>query len=298
MEPLLRLAALAPVWLKTEFYRRVCTRLFGEFNPSSSWSTNLGIKSSYRIQLESSVWPLYLFGTPKSYVAERGALYLANALCSHSRAFIDIGAHMGYYTYYVRAHQTLPIYFFEPNPVLFQNIQTNIKANNLSQITGSSLAIGGESGETTFYLDQTDSSCSSLNKTYENHDLKEIKVKVITFSEFVKSNGLSNLCVKVDLENAEFDFLKGATLAAPQISHLIIEVLRNAVEQGFIQKAASDLQMHAYYICDETLIYCPNGKFDYVPGQYNWLFSKDSPETLKKKLKNTRFTLENNATSH
>jgi hypothetical protein len=94
---------------------------------------------------------------------------------------------------------------------------------------------------------------------------------------------LENVCIKVDVENAESDFFAGATDALDRINYLIMEVLGPAHAAGFIQQVMRT-PFHAYYINDYTLEFSSDGSFEYCPPEYNWLFCREDPASLAKLL--------------
>lgn len=92
-------------------------------SPPQSFLTNLGMKGVTRVRMSSKAGAVPLFGCPSHYRGERGALLLSRELVSDCDTFIDIGAHRGYFVYYMRAfRREVPIYFFEPHPILYQEI--------------------------------------------------------------------------------------------------------------------------------------------------------------------------------
>jgi FkbM family methyltransferase len=253
--------------------------------------SNMGIDKRYDCLIPHS-HQLVLFGKPAFYAGERGPLELAAILSQHSDAFVDIGAHVGYFTFYVRTRLGVskPIYFFEPDPDLYHIVDRNVRSNSLAEVYGFREAIGNTTGVATFYKNLSDPLSGSLDTYFVGaHDVDRIEVKVTTYSEFAQRVGLRNACVKVDIEGAEQQFIDGAINSISSISDLIIEVLGPAVKAGFIQKMIFDLGFVAYYINDFTLEHSPDGSFVYSSPQYNWLFCRRKPEEMKALLSGAKF---------
>jgi FkbM family methyltransferase len=209
----------------------------------------------------------------------------------YADAFVDIGANIGYFTFFIRANTDVkkPIYFFEPDPDLFNLIDTNVLSNALQNVHGFKTAIGSIVGKLTFYQNISDYLSGSITQDFSaKHDLNQIIVDSTTFSEFASKIELKNACVKVDVEGAEFDFIKGAMDSLDSISYLIMEVLGSAVENKLIERII-DLGYFAYYINDYRLEYSVDGSFNYQSSQYNWLFCHDSPDRLREKLIDSKF---------
>jgi FkbM family methyltransferase len=214
-------------------------------------------------------------------------------LARQSDGFVDIGAHVGYFTFFVRARidASKPIYFFEPDPELFEIIEQNVRSNSLVNVHGFREAVGASNQPTaTFYKNLSDSSSGSLETTFQiKHHVEPIEVSVTTYTAFAARVGLRNACVKVDVEGAEQQFIDGARASIGSISSLIMEVLGPAVEAAFVQHMMSGTGYAAYYINDYALEYSPDGSFVYSPPQYNWLFCRDNPTQLRARLAGTRF---------
>jgi hypothetical protein len=80
-------------------------------------TSNLGIHRSLRCSI-SPTNPL-AFGTPLLMNNEIGSMLLLRKLLRYSDCFLDVGAHAGMYSFYMRVQGVqLPI-FLEPDPKLF-----------------------------------------------------------------------------------------------------------------------------------------------------------------------------------
>jgi FkbM family methyltransferase len=283
---LVRFGAQLPPIFKMPFVTRLCGAIQRSLSIGDPVVTNLGISSALNITLPSNTPGHILFGTPTQYRGERGALNLSLLLCRNCSVFLDIGANLGYFTYFLRGSGAqLPIHFFEPNTELYTLIDKNVRNNNLVDITGHQVAIGDKCGQAEFYLNLTDSSSSSLETYFVvKHKVKQTQVDIRTLEAFVKEHDLQRICVKVDVEAAEFQFLNGSRDVLNEISYLIIEVLAPAIEQGFISKLIAE-GFKAYYINDFTLQHSVDGSFRYVPPEYNWLFCRENPTQLQSRLR-------------
>jgi FkbM family methyltransferase len=286
---------MAPPAFKTPLICRVLSRVIETTDLArlGTVSTNLGM-SRLRFEISGQAPANYFFGAPDSYAGEHGALLVASHLSQYCDAFIDIGANHGYFSFFVygQMSQRIPIHYFEPDVELFAELSANVRRLALEQVYGHCCAIGASSGQATFYTDLSDRSSSSLTRGFATlHRVREAQVTVCTFDEFVVEHGVKNSCVKVDIECAEFDFLRGAVRARDAIRFLIIEVLGPAIDAGFVQQAKDQLGMHAYYINDLQLEHSPHGSFVYRPPQYNWLFCRESPDELRRVLRETRLSV-------
>lgn len=295
-DPLLRLGAGLPAPFKGAVSERVFGAIARAREPRVPLilTTNLGLDRSMPIRLPLSAPATYLFGTVERYLGERGALALGCELAADAGGFVDIGANYGYFSFAIASRYggRLPIHYFEPNEDLFAIIDGNVKRLALDLVTGYRRGIGGRDGAARFYLDTVDNSQSSLLMPDAGKNrYKAVDIELISFRTFCTIARLHNLLVKVDVEGAEFEFLEGVGEAAEHIAYLIIEVLGAAMGAGFIEAAAARLGMRPYYINDYRLEYAPGRAFRYVPPQCNWLFARERPAELARRLSGTRLTV-------
>ena len=171
-------------------------------------------------------------------------------------------------------------------------------ANQLAGVFGHCVALEAVAGQSKF-VDGADNPLvgrvapllAGNSTELRDHPSNAIIVNIKTFAAFVGEHAINSTCVKVDVEGAEFRFLDGIGDAGNKIDTLVVEVLGRALSDGFVKKASSVLGMHAYYIGHRTLQHSPDGKFDYVPSEYNWLFCRASPEALRRRLAGTPFSV-------
>ncbi|MBK6390601.1 MAG: FkbM family methyltransferase [Saprospiraceae bacterium] len=117
-------------------------------------------------------------------------------------------------------------------------------------------------------------------------------VESIRFEDWVFQNNIDKkLIVKVDVENAEWQFIKGSLKVLDKIEFLVMEVLGPARQEGFINYMISDLALQSYYINENKIEHVLQEDMRYTPGEYNWLFCRYTPEALKEKLTNRLFTV-------
>lgn len=254
--------------------------------------TNFGMKTTYRVQLASNTEPVLLFGTPEQHPGERGPLYLARQLAPDCGCFVDVGTHHGYFTFFVAMGQppAFPIYFFEANERLLREVEANAKRNRLDAVKGFHMAMGSFDGVAKFYVNRVDDYSSSLKPPFRpGVNVIEIETPITTFASFARQHEVREALIKVDIENAEEEFLQGIAAETDRVRYLIMEVLGPAVERDFVATAMKRLGMEAYYINDFSLEHSRDGSFKYVAPQYNWLFCRLDPATLSLRLVGTRF---------
>jgi FkbM family methyltransferase len=295
---IIKSGARLPLYLKGGIIERVFTRLLrwyrNNYMDEHLVFSNLGISNKLKVAFPIQQAPsMFFFGTPASYTGEYYTVKLVSLLTRHSSSFVDIGANWGFFSYYIRTENaSVPIYWFEPNPALYKSIITNSASNGLSDMVGSQQAISDSNGALTFYVEDGSGFNSSLVRPPENEKIKEITVEVIRFDDWIEQNGIAgNLMVKVDVENAEWNFIKGVTKEFDKIEFLVIEVLGPARQSGFINYMISERKMEAYYINGPRVEHVPQEDMRYTKGEYNWLFCRHKADVLRKKLEGSVFTI-------
>ncbi len=130
--------------------------------------------------------------------------------------FLDVGAHIGYYTMleaWLVGDQG-QVHSFEPTPGTFALLQSN--AGNKTNVILNPVAIASESGTIGFndYGPSLMGSNSRFTARADAGKLKRIQpvkyeVPATTIDEYVETNGLAPHFVKIDAESSEHEILRG-----------------------------------------------------------------------------------------
>lgn len=125
---------------------------------------------------------------------------------------LDIGAHIGLFSV-VGAELVTPggrVFSFEPTPHTSQVLSEVVRINDLSDtVFVRREAVSNSKGKTVFY--DTGDDVSNANSLVKLDRRKVgIDVDVTSVDAFVQENALSPNCLKIDVEGAELDLLRGA----------------------------------------------------------------------------------------
>lgn len=182
---------------------------------------------------------------------------LIQTLVRPGDTFLDIGAHVGFFTLAIGLHaQGVKIIAFEPNPKNFRILRANAVANGLSDIVCEPIAMSDRDGEGTLYLAESDMS-ASLMKDFQPEDTKQIEsvaVRTASLDSYLKSLGIQGpMVIKVDIEGHEPAFFRGAaeTIAAYK-PDIILEVLFE--QPADLVSHLKSLGYHFYPITDAGLV--------------------------------------------
>jgi len=132
--------------------------------------------------------------------------------CAAGATVMDIGAHLGLYSV-VMARLVGPagrVYSFEPTPLSRRVLQQTVRINGYAGIVEvRPEAVAGATGKAVFY--DTGSPASNANSLVRTAKSKSgTTLDEVRLDDFVASRGLHVSCLKVDVEGAELDLLRGA----------------------------------------------------------------------------------------
>jgi len=153
------------------------------------------------------------------------------------RVVVDIGANHGYFTLLAASlvGDAGHVVAFEPNPHVFDQLQTHVVLNDLaSRVSLQSCALGDRVGVAPLYVSQVPSN-SGLSSLTPNPELLgtgglsragTVMVRLDTFDRFLASSGLTTVdLVKIDVEGAEAEVVAGMAdaLGRRAVRSLIME---------------------------------------------------------------------------
>jgi FkbM family methyltransferase len=147
---------------------------------------------------------------------------------------VDVGAHIGRYTIIAskRVGESGKVIAIEAHPGNFEMLNRNVKLNKLTNVTALNYAVYSKESKLKLYVPGEESGFTVYNTITTNRaktDEKFIEVNANTLDYILQQNGISHAdinWIKIDVEGAEFEVLKGATnvLSKSKDVALLIEV--------------------------------------------------------------------------
>jgi FkbM family methyltransferase len=147
---------------------------------------------------------------------------------------VDIGAHIGRYTIIAskRVGTNGKVVAIEANPGNFEMLNRNIKLNKLANVIPLNYAVYSKETKIKLYLPGEESGYTIYNTIMSNrarNEEKFVEVNANTLDYLLQSKGIKEEQVnwiKIDVEGAEFEVLKGATnvLSKSKDISLLIEI--------------------------------------------------------------------------
>lgn len=149
---------------------------------------------------------IYFF---QKYEEEESAYFKQNIRATDT--CVDVGANIGYYTLlFSKSAKNGRVHSFEPVPLNYQLLTTNLVLNNVENVVLNPQAVGAGRKDVDFIVAQ-DGAYSSLAETGRKAVAQRIKVAMISLDEYCDAKHISQVDIlKVDVEGAEEAVIEGA----------------------------------------------------------------------------------------
>jgi len=185
---------------------------------------------------------------------------------THPKIVVDVGAHIGIFTLYVK--KVCPysqIIAVEPCPLSFRLLKLNMRLTKLSNIIVVPYALSLSRGCTTLYsgLGWRGVSTTKLEfaKHFTKHGKTILKVPTITLDDLARSMHVTSIdLIKIDVEGAELDVLKGGSETLTRTKELVIAAYHTPTEADEIEVFLRERRFNVrrYHAGGATYIYAVN----------------------------------------
>jgi FkbM family methyltransferase len=167
---------------------------------------------------------------------------------------IDIGAHIGRYTITSSKQigNTGKVVAIEADPDNFELLKRNIALNNLTNVLPLNYAVFSTRTRIKLYEQSASAKYNSVMLTRAAKAKNYVEVNADTLDSILKQNGINQVnWIKIDVEGAEFEVLKGSTktLSSENVS-LLIEI-HNIEDPSHYGNIVDFLKYHNYEITFE-----------------------------------------------
>ena len=198
-----RLRKFAPIWI-------LFGKIYRTFAPKFNFKCEqyIGNYGPFRFDAEFLFTNYSDFGTGYN----KGFEHLLKNLKSVD-TFFDVGAHIGLISLPAALHmkKSGKIVAFEPSGKNFMHLKNHVKNNNLqNQIILNQNLIGEENCKKKFFISNKESAINSISKVHQIKDYKEVIISQITLDTYCRNTDLKPQIIKIDVEGAEINVLKGA----------------------------------------------------------------------------------------
>lgn len=124
---------------------------------------------------------------------------------------IDVGAHVGYYTFLMSklVGESGKVFSFEPDPDNFNLLKKGVEVNNLKNVEIIQKAVSKENSKIKLYLSDTDRATNRIYDAGINDAHKIIEVDTCSIDEFLNEKRIKINFIKIDAEGSEQGVIDG-----------------------------------------------------------------------------------------
>ena len=170
---------------------------------------------------------------PSVFYDNYGIRYIQNIEAIQDKCIIDVGAFVGDSLLILSKLTQNKVYAFEAMSENYNQMKKTLQMNNVTNAVPINKALGNASGKT--ILTFAGAGSQSVPPSIFNPKEQE-EVEVITLDDFVKEHNLDVGLIKVDIEGAEQDFLKGAKQTICQQKPILLLSIYHKPEDFFFIK--------------------------------------------------------------
>jgi FkbM family methyltransferase len=197
---------------------------------------------------------------------ESAVLKTLYSLSTRNTIFVDVGAHIGFFAIRL-AKVCKHVHAIEPNPESLEILETNIKLNNITNITIHPYACGNSPAKQPIYVADT---CTTL---YPRDRRKTVEVEVKQMDELIDHCDL----VKMDIEGYEEQALQGANRIINLVKPIwIIEHHDLGLGAQYYPETKGASERIAKIMKDYIKITFDEGRATYIPKEKLQAFPKSA----------------------
>jgi FkbM family methyltransferase len=161
------------------------------------------IPTPYGILLTPPISPrtqmLGIYETPASKILEKEL--------KDVRLFIDVGAHVGYYTL-LASKIAKEIISIEPNPFNYKLLKFNLRINKIKNAYALNIAASNYNGESGIFIPKLKGRIATDESKLDNN-INKIKIRVVKLDGLLLKIGKNPDVIKIDVEGSEMQVLEG-----------------------------------------------------------------------------------------
>lgn len=159
---------------------------------------------------------------------EKSESRMMENLVSEGDVFFDVGANIGWYAINLAlTSRTIVVHAFEPIPPTFEQLQTNIGLNGMSNVIANNFGLSNEIGQFPFYYYLGGSVNASAANVTGRTDVDVIQCEVTTLDNYVRSKSTRVDFIKCDVEGGELMVFQGGVETLNRDKPIVLsEILR------------------------------------------------------------------------
>jgi FkbM family methyltransferase len=181
----------------------------------------LAPRRSLRVYIDSEL------GLPLNFRESETQKFFLSKLTDYTIIF-DVGSHIGTYTILATQLNDVEVHSFEAHPVNYRRLQENITRNNVEdRVSLFSGAVTESNQNVDLFIGESDTTHSTNSREGE-----KITVEGITLDSYCERNCVYPDLIKIDVEGAGMDVLRGASVTTEKNPDWLVET-HSQQEQEF-----------------------------------------------------------------
>lgn len=163
-----------------------------------------------------------------AYDAEKEEVSLVYNYLQEGDVFIDIGAHIGYFTVTSAAKvgESGQVHAFEPTPRTYEKLTENVEINAFGNVKCNNIGLSDEPGTLVLNTHPENEAYNSIGKI-DKEGVVSVQIETVTLDDYAERLGLVGKIafIKIDVEGWETFVFKGATkvLSAEEAPVMMLE---------------------------------------------------------------------------
>ncbi|MGB7293177.1 MAG: FkbM family methyltransferase [Thermodesulfobacteriota bacterium] len=161
-----------------------------------------------------------------------------SACCTQGMVAYDVGAHAGFYTMMLArlSGKEGRVYAFEPNALNLRYLKTHLEINNINNVTILPIALGQDTGYT-FFNESGNSSTGHVTASRTTVMVLLDSIDSLIDKKLIEPPNI----IKIDVEGAELDVLRGAGAAIRTYHPIIFVAIDNHDNKDYIYDFLKDM---------------------------------------------------------
>lgn len=171
----------------------------------------------------------------------------------HSQLFIDIGAHVGYYTLLASKYVKYVI-AFEPNPFNYKFLKINIRLNKLKNVLALNFAVSDFNGKAHLHIPRQRGRAITDESIINSKG--EVEVRVVRLDDFITKLILKDAVIKIDAEGSELKILYGSFKILKDYTRFLMIEIHSNFDKIKIKNYLKNLnykiiQIGKFFLCEK-----------------------------------------------
>ncbi len=271
--PILRFVLFPYIWIKRQFIRRSVSQFNRNFDRIFKWVGNESLTiyvPNFEANYEISTRSLMLRHILKEGGYEPELTEIIDKYLNPEGDVIDIGANVGLFSVYFakRLNPDSRILAAEPNPGAIRKLKRNLQLNEVANVILYEGALSENGGELELHGVPGMEEYSSLNPISHMHarqfDKEVFRVATRPLDGLVSEYDLVPGFVKMDVEGAEYEVLKGARALLKDHQPILLSEMDDSLLTQFGTRASEVvlfLEDFGYQVIDARTGGKPRGGF-------------------------------------